>query len=156
MLRRSGPTAYTLNLIMAICRLLGHLIIKDPHLSPVGLYVSLVAKIVIERRYKQWMNLHWHSMLKFRISEEAKKFDCGFDVYLENVKSKQLQSYFMVLCKEYIERRHGEPFKFLFLPKMGLLGSQASTWKKVQFWIMSNFLATFFHLFMAKNLFFTL
>jgi hypothetical protein len=27
--------------------------------------------------------------------------------------------------KEYIERRHGEPFKFLFLPKMGLLGSQA-------------------------------
>jgi hypothetical protein len=28
-------------------------------------------------------------------------------------------------AKEYIERRHGEPFKFLFLPKMGLLGSQA-------------------------------
>ena len=24
--------------------------------------------------------------------------------------------------KEYIERRHGEPFKFLFLPKMCLLG----------------------------------
>ena len=31
------------------------------------------------------------------------------------------------LIKEYIERRHGEPFKFLFLPKMGLLGSQTST-----------------------------
>jgi hypothetical protein len=35
--------------------------------------------------------------------------------------------------KEYIERRHGEPFKFLFLPKMGLLGSQAVIEKKVQF-----------------------
>ena len=35
--------------------------------------------------------------------------------------------------KEYIERRHGEPFKFLFLPKMGLLGSQAVLEKKVQF-----------------------
>ena len=29
-------------------------------------------------------------------------------------------------AKEYVERRHGEPFKFLFLPKMGLLGSQSS------------------------------
>ena len=29
--------------------------------------------------------------------------------------------------KEYIERRQGEPFKFLFLPKMGILGSQACT-----------------------------
>jgi hypothetical protein len=32
--------------------------------------------------------------------------------------------------KECIERRHGEPLKFLHLPKMGLLGSQASTRKK--------------------------
>ena len=32
--------------------------------------------------------------------------------------------------KEYIKRRHGESFKFLFLPKMGLSGSQASTRKK--------------------------
>jgi hypothetical protein len=36
-------------------------------------------------------------------------------------------------AKEYIERRHGEPFNFLFLPKMGLLGSQAVLEKKVQF-----------------------
>jgi hypothetical protein len=35
--------------------------------------------------------------------------------------------------KEYIERRHGEPFKFLYLPKMGLLGSQAVLEKKIQF-----------------------
>jgi hypothetical protein len=30
----------------------------------------------------------------------------------------------MVLSKtkEIVERRHGEPIKFLFLPKMGLLG----------------------------------
>ena len=33
--------------------------------------------------------------------------------------------------KEIVERRHGEPIKFLFLPKMGLLGSQASTEKKM-------------------------
>ena len=57
-------------------------------------------------------------------------------------------------AKEYIERRHGEPFKFLFLPKIGLLGSQAVLEKKVQFLIMSNFLALFFQLFMGKNLFF--
>ena len=31
----------------------------------------------------------------------------------------------MMVCKEYIERRHGEPNNFLFLPKMGLLDSQA-------------------------------
>jgi hypothetical protein len=37
---------------------------------------------------------------------------------------------------------------------MGLLGSQALLEKKVQFWIMSNFLAPFFQLFMDKNLFF--
>ena len=62
----------------------------------------------------------------------------------------------LALAKEYIERRHGEPFKFLFLPKMGLLGSQAVLEKKVQFWIMSNFLAPFFQLFMGKKLFFKL
>ena len=32
--------------------------------------------------------------------------------------------------KEIVERRHREPIKFLFLPKMGLLGSQASNEKK--------------------------
>ena len=35
------------------------------------------------------------------------------------------------LAKEIVERRHGEPIKFLFLPKMGLLGSQACTEKKI-------------------------
>jgi hypothetical protein len=29
-----------------------------------------------------------------------------------------------------VERRHGEPIKFLFLPKIGLLGSQAGNEKK--------------------------
>ena len=32
-------------------------------------------------------------------------------------------------AKEIVERRHGEPIKFLFLPKMDLLGSQASNEK---------------------------
>ena len=31
--------------------------------------------------------------------------------------------------KELVERRHGEPLKFLFPPKMGLLGSQAGNEK---------------------------
>jgi hypothetical protein len=31
--------------------------------------------------------------------------------------------------KEIVERRHGEPIKFLFLPKIGLLGSQAGNEK---------------------------
>ena len=34
-------------------------------------------------------------------------------------------------AKKIVERRHVEPIKFLFLPKMGLLGSQASTEKKL-------------------------
>jgi hypothetical protein len=54
------------------------------------------------------------------------QFDCTSSKVL-NFNEKRL------LCKEYIERRHGEPFKFLFLPKMGLLGSQAVLEKKVQF-----------------------
>ena len=37
---------------------------------------------------------------------------------------------FRIAIKEIVERRHREPIKFLFLPKMGLLGSQASTEKK--------------------------
>ena len=37
---------------------------------------------------------------------------------------------FMGQAKEYVDRRHNEAIKFLFLPEMGLLGSQASTEKK--------------------------
>jgi hypothetical protein len=33
------------------------------------------------------------------------------------------------LGKEIVERRHGEPIKFLFLSKLGLLGSQAGNEK---------------------------
>ena len=41
------------------------------------------------------------------------------------MKHAQFVTYFVKSgsIKEYIERRHGEPFKFLFLPKMGLLGT---------------------------------
>ena len=35
------------------------------------------------------------------------------------------------MTKGIVERRHGEPIKFLFLPKMGLLGSQAGNEKKM-------------------------
>ena len=50
-----------------------------------------------------------------------------------------------------VERRHGKPIKFLFLPKTGLLGSQAGYEKKCWLWIMSNFWRLFFHVFMGKN-----
>ena len=53
----------------------------------------------------------------------------------------------------YREETRWALFKFLFLPKMGLLGSQAVLEKKVQFWIMSNFLALFFQIFMDKIFF---
>ena len=56
--------------------------------------------------------------------------------------------------KEIVERRHGEPIKFLFLPKMGLLVSQAGNEKNCWLWIMSNFWGLFFHVCMGKNLFF--
>ena len=37
---------------------------------------------------------------------------------------------FWGLTKEIVEKRQGEPIKFLFLPKTGLFVSQASTEKK--------------------------
>ena len=58
-----------------------------------------------------------------------------------------------ITTKEIVMRRHGEPIKFLFLPKMGLLGSQAGNEKKCCLWIMSNFWGLFFHVFMGKNYF---
>jgi hypothetical protein len=51
----------------------------------------------------------------------------------------------LAATKEIVERRHGGPIKFLFLPKMGLLGSQASNEKNCWLRIMSNFLGLFFH-----------
>ena len=41
----------------------------------------------------------------------------------------------MLRSKEILEKRHGEPIKFLFLPKMGLLESQAGNEKKFWLWI---------------------
>jgi hypothetical protein len=58
--------------------------------------------------------------------------------------------YIYIVIKEIVERRHGEPIKFIFLPKMGLLGSQAGNEKNCWSWILSNFLGPFFHVFMGK------
>ena len=38
---------------------------------------------------------------------------------LSNVNGEK---YWLLSTKEIVERRHGEPIKFLFLPKMGLFG----------------------------------
>ena len=93
-------------------------------------------------RQRTFLNWNLISYGSYPTKKEEKKIH--FDIVIK----------FYLATKEYIERRHGEPFKFLFLPKIGLLGSQAVLEKKVQFLIMSNFLALFFQLFMGKNLFF--
>jgi hypothetical protein len=58
--------------------------------------------------------------------------------------------------KETVERRHGEPIKFLFLPKMGLLGSQAGIEKKMLVVNYEQFLRTVFSCFHEQNFFVTL
>ena len=59
--------------------------------------------------------------------------------------------------KEIVERSHGEPIKFLFLPKMGLLGSQAGNEKNCWLWIMWG-VFSYFHgqKIFFLNFFFTL
>ena len=54
--------------------------------------------------------------------------------------------------KEYIKRRHGEPFKFLFLPKMDLLGSQAVL-EKGTILNYEQLFSSIFQLFMGRCLF---
>ena len=57
----------------------------------------------------------------------------------------------IISLKEYLERRHGEPFKFLFLPKMVLLGSQASTRKKSNYELWATLDLGFFKFSWAKK-----
>ena len=53
-------------------------------------------------------------------------------------------AFFIHVTKEYIKRRHGEPFKFLFLAKMGLLGRQAVLEKKSNYeQLFSSVFSTF-------------
>jgi hypothetical protein len=42
---------------------------------------------------------------------------------LKNWVAEGVDSEVNDFTKEIVEKRHGEPIKFLFLPKMGLLGS---------------------------------
>jgi hypothetical protein len=108
--------------------------------------------------YIDWLSEKFLERTKFETLTQNQKmapiWGKGRDIHIKCTKQFKWNLYFYVSGKEYIERRHGEPFKFLFLPKMGLLGSQAVLEKNVQFWIMSNFLAPFFQLFMGKILFF--
>ena len=46
-------------------------------------------------------------------------------LYVLSVSENEVSTVLQEYLKEIVERRHGEPIKFLFLPKMGLLGSQA-------------------------------
>ena len=48
-------------------------------------------------------------------------------LYVLSVSENEVSTVLQEYLKEIVERRHGEPIKFPFLPKMGLLGSQAST-----------------------------
>ena len=45
-----------------------------------------------------------------------------FDIHSQKLKSTDTMNV-LIPTKEYIVRRHGEPFKFLFLPKIGKLES---------------------------------
>ena len=54
--------------------------------------------------------------------------------------------------KEYVESRHGEPNKFLLLPKIGLLGSHTGNEKRVNYEFKATFafflcFHSFFHFF---------
>ena len=53
--------------------------------------------------------------------------------------------------KKIVERRHGEPIKFLFLSKMGPLGSRAGTEKKLVVNSEQLLRAVFFHVLMGKK-----
>ena len=53
----------------------------------------------------------------------------------DNVKIQRFIVNIRLVPKKYIERRH---FKFLFLSKMGLLGSQASTFQGQKNLILKN------------------
>jgi hypothetical protein len=64
---------------------------------------------------------------------------------------KNFGANFNHLNKEIVERRHGEPIKFLFLPKMGLLDCQASNEKKMLVVNYEQLLRAVFHVFMGKN-----
>ena len=62
---------------------------------------------------------------------------------------------FCHLHKEIVEKRHGEPIKFLFLPKMGLFGSHARAVLEKK--LVMNYellLRTVFLSFHGQNLFF--
>jgi hypothetical protein len=68
-----------------------------------------------------------------------KQFDTFFQHNLTYLNQKILIfktdpncAQFLLSNKEYVKRRNGEHIEFIFLPKMGLLGSQASTEKKDQ------------------------
>ena len=52
-------------------------------------------------------------------------------LHFSSVNNQNNQIYKCKTFKKIVERRHGEPIKFLFLPKMGLLGSQAGNEKKM-------------------------
>ena len=55
--------------------------------------------------------------------------------------------------KEIAERRHGEPIKFLSLPKMGPLGSQAGNEKKMMVVNYEQLLRTVFPCFHGQIFF---
>jgi hypothetical protein len=53
-------------------------------------------------------------------------------------REPKIYDIFGTFIKEYKERRHGESFEFLFLPKMGSLGSQVSTGGSESFVFMAS------------------
>ena len=60
------------------------------------------------------------------VYEKCKVFTCNHACNLPVI----IDSVGWFRPKEYVEKRQGQPNEFLFLPKMGLFGSQAGNEKK--------------------------
>ena len=103
--------------------------------------------------FKVGMEKHWCLLSNKTGQKKPKK--CWHSIRMVP-KSKIVMCWKKKKTKDYIERRHGEPSKFLFLPRMGLLGSQASMWKKVQFWIKNHFFSSVFSTFHGQKVAFAL
>ena len=73
----------------------------------------------------KWINNFFDAVI-FEVTEPSKRRLMG--------QKLEILVWFVFLnfhfYKKIVERRHSEPIKFIFLPKMGLLGSQADNEKK--------------------------
>ena len=93
--------------------------------------------------------MSWRNRLE-KVFDWPNSSDCIIPTQTNKPPKKQSAKILLIYTKEIVKRRHGEPIKFLFLPKMGLLGSQASTEKKIGCELWATFEGCFFMFSWAK------